>query len=121
MKKLTELNNDLEVSYEDAGCAYTVQELKQILFDPTIDDDLREKDWYLIERKRWQPDAKGMIDDYIENESSYKYDDWEEQAQDCITDEVVAKIQAVLGEAFKGNSVTEYWELTERIELDIER
>lgn len=120
VKKLSELSNDLEVSYEDAGCAYTVQELKQILLDPTIDDDLLTKDWYLIERMRWNPDARGMIDDYIENESSYKYDDWEEQAQDCITDEVITKIQEILDEAFKGDSATEYWNLTERFELDVD-
>lgn len=120
MKKLSELSNELEVSYEDAHCAYTVEELKRDLLDPTADDYLLTKDWHLIERKRWRPNARGMIDDYIENEYSNMYEDWDEQAQDCISDDVIAQIQAVLDEAFKGDSATQYWNHTERIEIDVD-
>ena len=120
MKKLSELANDAELSYEDAGYVYTTHELKRDLLDPEEDDYPLAKDWYLVERKRWTPDAKTMIADYIENEYQSMYEDWDERAMDCVSEEVVSKIQAVLEEAFKGDSVAAYWDQTEEVQIDME-
>lgn len=120
MKKLSELSKDVELSYEDAGFAYTAAELKQELLNSLVDNEyLLSKDWFLIERKHWKPDARNMIDVYIENEYQEMYEDWDERAMDCISDEIISKLQNVLEEALKGDSVTEYWNYTESVEIDV--
>lgn len=118
MKKLSELKNDVEVSYE-YGDVYTVGELKAALLDPMSDDEFSHRQWYIIERKRWHPSAQSMIDDYIESESHDMYEEWEESATDCITPDHVAAIQAVLDKAFEGDFATEYWTLAEEIKIDV--
>lgn len=113
--KLSELSDETIVSFEEAGYTLTVAELKEEL---SKDDEAAERTWYVVEAQTWQPDAQFMLENYIESEYQEMYEDWDERAMDCITDDVKAKIQAVLDEAFKDPSVKNYWTLEKEIELD---
>lgn len=113
--KLSELSDETVVSYEEASYTLTVAELKEELKN---DDEAAERTWYVVEAQTWQPDARHMLDNYIENEYQDMYEDWDETATDCITSEVVDKIQAILDEAFKSPSVQNYWTLEKEIEME---
>lgn len=112
--KLSQLNNDVEIAYEESGFAITVGELKQLIKDGEYDAET----YYTIQRRRWQPSAQGMIDSYIENEGQEMYEDWEESAADCITPDHVAAIQAVLDQAFEGDFATAYWTHEKEVLID---
>lgn len=112
--KLTDLPDNEIVSYEDATYVLTVSEFKEEL---KKDDDVLNKTWYVAKSQTWQPDARYMLDNYIENEYQELYEDWDERANDCITDEVVNQIQAILDKAFNDDSVKNYWTLEKQIEI----
>ena len=112
--KLSQLSNDTEISYEDSFCTITVGELKQLIKDGEYEGET----YYTIQRRKWQPSAQGMIQDYIESESQEMYEDWDERANDCIDDAVISNVQAILDEAFKGDSVTAYWTHENEIVID---
>lgn len=116
--KLSKLSDDIEVSAKESHIVYTVAELKREILE--LGEPHHEtSNWYTIERKRWSPDAYSMVESYIENEYCNMYDGWNERAMDCITDEVVDKIQAILNEAFKGDYATAYWEYDKPVEIDV--
>ena len=110
--KLSELDNNQEVSYEWGNAIFTVDEMKEEL---KKDSRLKDKQWYTVKHKKWEPNAKEMIEDYIENESQNMYEDWDEGASDCVTRELVQKIQSLLEESFEGCS--DYWLLENEIIL----
>lgn len=112
--KLADLADNEVVSFEDATYTLTVAELKEELIK---DDDATSKTWYVAQSQTWTPDAKRMIEDYIENEYQEMYEDWDDKANDCITDDVVQKIQSILDTAFKSDSVRQYWTLEKKIEI----
>ena len=60
-----------------------------------------------------------MLENYIEGESDEMYEDWEERVLSNLTDEAVAKIQAVLDEVLDHDYVTEYYTYETPIEIDI--
>lgn len=116
--KLSELADDVEVGREYHHTTYTVAELKHEILkhdEPHHED----KDWYTVKHQKWQPCAKTMIENYIENESQDMYDDWDERANDCLTDDVVQRIQAILDEAFATGHATDYWTFEQRVMIDI--
>lgn len=116
--KLSELPDEVEVSREGSDTVYTVAELKREILE--LGEPHHEySDWCTIERKRWSPEAYSMIESYIENEYCNMYDGWNERALDCITDEVINKIQAILDEAFEGDYATAYWEYDKPVEIDV--
>lgn len=114
--KLSELSDDIEVSYDDSHTVWSVKKLKRDLKNDTY---LHTKVWHTIERHEWNPCAKYMIESYIENEYQEMYDSWNEKAMDCITDDVTNKVQAILNDAFKEDTVKNYWSLEKQIEIDL--
>lgn len=116
--KLSMLNDDVEVSSEDTNITYTVAELKTEITEMGEEHHLTNN-WYTIKKKKWKPSADTMIESYIESEYDDMYEDWDERANDCITDEVKSKIQAILDEAFKDDYATVYWTYEKPVEIDI--
>lgn len=116
--KLSELPDDVEVSSIESSTVYTVAEVKQEIID--LGEPHHESpNWYTVKRKRWSADAKWMIESYIDSEYDNMYEDWDERAKDCITDDVINQIQAILDEAFKGDSVAVYWDYDNFVEIDV--
>lgn len=105
--KLSELPNETLVSYEDAHFSLTAEELRQCVANG--EHEGRNEVWIVGVEKRWKPDAKWMLESYIENEYDQMYEDWDDRANDCIKKEHIERIQAVLDEAFSGDSATVYW------------
>lgn len=112
--KLADLADNEVVSFEDATYTLTVAELKEELKNGYY---ASSKTWYVAQSQTWAPDANRMISDYIENEYQEMYEDWDDRANECITDEVLQKIQSILDEAFKNDSVKQYWTLEKKIEI----
>ncbi|MGG3504699.1 hypothetical protein ABES58_04360 [Paenibacillus lautus] len=106
--KLSELPADTQLSYEDAPYTISANDLIEKIGDG---EDLLEHTWYVAVEKRWKPDAKYMLDQYIENEYHVMYEDWDKRAKDCLKQEHYDRIQVVLDEAFKGDHATKYWML----------
>lgn len=116
--KLSQLADDIEISIEESHTVYTVAELKHEIIE-LGEAHHESSNWYTIKRQRWSPDARYMLERYIEDVYDEMYEDWDERANDCITDEVVKKIQEILDEAFKGDSVAVYWTYEQPVEIDI--
>lgn len=116
--KLSELADEVEVSIEESSNVYTVAELKHEILE--LGEPHHESpNWYTITRKRWKPNAMYMIETYIEREYDEMYEDWDNRALDCVTNEVIDKIQTILDEAFKDDYATTYWTYEDRLEIDI--
>jgi hypothetical protein len=116
--KLSQLPDSTEISAEDSNSVYTVKELKREILE--FGEPHHETgSWYTLQHKRWHPSAASMIESYIESEYCDMYEDWDERANDCITQDVVNKVQSILNEAFKGDSATEYWSYIDPVEIDI--
>ncbi|MEK4199080.1 hypothetical protein [Cytobacillus sp. FSL K6-0265] len=116
--KLSQLNDDVEVSIEESSTVYTVAELKAEILDGEPHHESPK--WYTIKRRKWSPNARWMIENYIDNEHEDMYEDWDERAWDCIEKEsAVTKVQKVLDEVFKGEYATAYWTYEEPVEIDI--
>ncbi|MEH7249205.1 hypothetical protein V7114_20810 [Neobacillus niacini] len=117
--KLSQLNDDAEVSIEESSTVYTVAELKGEILE--LGEPHHESpNWYTITRKKWVADAHLMLDRYIDCERDDMYEDWENRAWDCIESHgVVGKIQAILDEAYKTDHATAYWEYDQPVEIDI--
>lgn len=111
--KLEDLPDNEVVSFEYATYTLTVAELKEEL--KKDGDDATSRTWYVAQSQTWTPDANRMIEDYIENEYQEMYEDWDDRANECITEEVLQKIQSILDEAFKSDSVRQYWTLEKKI------
>lgn len=109
--KLSELANDAIVSYEDANYTLTAAELREAIAN---DDENLEKGWYLAVEQCWHPNAKRMIESYIEGEYDNMYEDWDERAIDAVKP-YIEQIQSVLDEAFSGDHATKYWTLEDKI------
>jgi hypothetical protein len=106
---LSEISDDTMLSYEDSHETVTALELRQMIAAGEIKP--LDHTWIVAEPKVWKPDAEYMIIQYIENEYQDMYEDWDERANDCIKPEHIAKIQAVLDEAFSDGHATQYWML----------
>ncbi|WP_017728546.1 hypothetical protein [Halalkalibacterium ligniniphilum] len=116
--KLSELSDDIEVSIEESSTVYTVAELKREIIE--LGEPHDESSWYTITRKKWIPDARGMVEGYIESEYDNMYEDWDERAWDCVMNHgAIDKIQAILNETFKGEYATAYWTYEMPVEIDI--
>lgn len=105
--KLSQLPADTLLSYEDAREAITVSELID-RFDRWEGIDFT---WHVVTEMRWKPSAARMVERYIESEYDDMYEDWDDRANDCLKQEYVDRIQAVLDEAFQGEYATKYWVL----------
>lgn len=117
--KLSQLNDDVEVSVEETSTVYTVAELKREILE-LGEPHYKTEGWYTVKRENWQPSAHSMIESYIENEYQEMYEDWNERAWDCVMNYgLVDKIQSMLDETFKSDYATRYWTYEEPVEIDI--
>ncbi|NEZ43799.1 hypothetical protein [Paenibacillus alvei] len=116
--KLSELADDVELGREEHSTVYTVAELKREIIE-LGEPHHKYKHWYTIENQRWEPSAERMIEDYIDNQYPDMYEGWEERASDCITEDVLQRLQAILDEAFSSDHATVYWTFEEPVEIDV--
>jgi hypothetical protein len=116
--RLSELDSETIVSYEDAHYTLTVAELRERV---AVGDYRGGVTWYVANPHCWSPTAKQMVEQYIENEyDNGMYEGWDERAFDCMKSEHYDRIQAVLDEAFKGDHATKYWMLDgAEVEIDV--
>ncbi len=115
--KLSQLPDVTEIASDSRFGVTTVEELK----DEILNDGYEVTgEWFTVKKKEWKPDARWMIESYIENEYDQMYEDWDERAKDCISDDLVSKMQNLLDEAFKGSAVRDYWEWDKDVEIDVE-
>lgn len=118
MMKLSQLADDVEISVEESHFTYTVAELKREILD--LGEPHHEtSNWCVIKRQKWSPNANYMVESYIELEAQEMYEDWDERAMDCMTDEVIEEIQATLEIAFNSDHATAYWTYENPVEIDI--
>ncbi|MEK8128383.1 hypothetical protein WMW72_10755 [Paenibacillus filicis] len=111
--KLSTLADDVQLAYVDGNEQITAGQLRA---DPESYD---HSTWYVCTNRRWQPNAKTMIDNYIEGEYDTMYEDWDDRARDCLKQEHYDRIQAILDEAFSGDHATVYWILDgPEVEID---
>lgn len=115
--RLSELPSETELSVEESGYVITAGELRRDL-EQDGDLDQANENWYTIQRKQWKPNAQRMITTYIEQEYDDMYEDWDERAMDCVTKTVIDNLQQILDEAFKGETVTEYWSYEKGVIID---
>lgn len=115
--KLSELPNEAELSVEESGYTITAGELRSDL-ERDGDLDVASDSWRTIQRKSWKPDARDMIEKYIEDEYDEMYEEWDSRAMECLEHEHFQKIQEVLDEAFKGDSATAYWSYEKDVIID---
>lgn len=106
---LSEVPENEELSYEDGSFTLTPSELRKRIEEG---EGLQNHTWYVCTPQRWNPDAKYMLDRYIEDEyNNGMYEEWDARASECLCQEHYDKIQAVLDDAFKDDYVTKYWTL----------
>lgn len=115
--KLSELPNETEISIEESHEVITAGELRRDL-EQDGDLDQANANWFTIQRKQWKPNAQRMITAYIEQEYDDMYEDWDERAMDCVSKTVIDNLQQILDEAFKGETVTEYWSYEKDVIID---
>lgn len=119
--KLSMLPDDTEIATQQyLSTIYTAEDLKKEIIELGEAHHLVDG-WYTVTRKEWRPDARSMLEDYIQNqyESGYLYEDWDERARDCASDILIQNMQTLLEEAFDGESVKSYWEWDKPVEIDI--
>lgn len=116
--KLSELAEDVKVAIEESSTVYTVADLKREIIELGEPHHLSEN-WYTVTDKQWSPSAESMVETYLENESCDMYESWWERANDCMTEEVIGKIQSILDEAFNGDYATTYYEYDKPVQIDI--
>lgn len=114
--KLSELPDEVEVSYWHSNMTYTVSELKRKI---ELGEPHHEtKNWAVIGRAKWKPCAESMIEYYIDSEADNLYEDADERIKDGIGNEqTIAAIQAILDAAMPGG--LDYWEYGKDVEIDI--
>ncbi|MGC5327002.1 hypothetical protein [Brevibacillus sp. SYSU BS000544] len=116
--KLSELADDVEIGREEHSVKYTVAELKREITE-LGEPHHENNDWFTVKPERWQPSAERMIEVYLDNEYQDMYEDWDERANDCFTDDVKQRIQAILDEAFSSSYATDYWTFEQPVLIDI--
>lgn len=119
MLKLSELSDDVLIGQEDSGTQYTVADMKHEIL--SLGEPHHEyKPYYVLKEKRWKPNARYMLERYIENEYDEMYEDWDERAMDCVkSHNLIERIQELFDEAFKGDHVSKYWTCEQKVEIDI--
>jgi hypothetical protein len=116
MVKLSELDKDVKVSYNER--IYTVEEVMNDLRYFTDDEDIN---LYTTTEHKASIDAASFIDAVFD--SVYEngmYEDWDERIKQDIKEEDVKKIQAVFDEILSRNEEQNisYYEC-EKIEIDV--
>lgn len=118
--KLSQLDNGVQIANEFHTINSEVGELKDDIIEHNTPYHNVKGDWFVITPAKWEPNAKDMLDGYIESIYQEMYEDWDDRAWNCITDEVINKIQKILDETFD-EATTNYWEFdfSKPVEIDI--
>lgn len=119
--KLSQLDDDVQIASEYGLRNYTVAEIRNEIIkhrEPHHETD----NWYIVNPAKWEPDAKTMLERYIEMEADELYEDWEDGAWNCLTKETIQEIQSILDESLgRDEYVTNYWnfDFSKPVEIDI--
>lgn len=116
--KLSMLADDVEISIEESSTVYTVAELKREIIE-LGEQHHESSNWYTVVKHIWEPCAETMIDTYLDNESCNLYEDFYSASVRSLPQESIEKIQSILDEVFKDNSVCNYSTYEEPVEIDI--
>lgn len=116
-RKLSDLSGDVLLCREGYWHVYTVADLIAEIQKLGGDHHMHD-DWFIVTPTVWEPSAEDMIEEYLENTYQNMYESWLEKANDCVTGEIIAKIQKILDEAFT-DDVKEYYEFGEPVEIDL--
>lgn len=116
--KLSTLADNVEVSIMETDTVYTVAELKQEIIRLGEEHHL-SNNWHTVKRHKWNPSAETMVDRYLDSESCELYEDFYSVAMGEMEKDAIKKIQKILDETFKNNTVCDYWTYEEPIEIDI--
>lgn len=109
---LSSLEGNTLVLHADYPTPFSVQELRYLLKE----GETTTEEWYIAEEHRWAPDARHMLDNYIENEADDMYEGWEDNAFACINKEQICKIDAILEKMFD-DSTRNYYVATKEIDV----
>lgn len=101
---LSSLGEDTLVFHADYLTPISTQELRYLLKE----GEVTTEEWYVAEKRKWVPDARYMLDSYIENEADAMYEGWEDNAFACVNKEWVYKIDAILEKMFDDGTRTYY-------------
>lgn len=107
--KLSLLDDDVQIANEFYTTNHEVGELKDEIIKYREPYHEVKGEWYVVKPTKWKPDAHKMLEWYLELGAQDMYEDWEERAWNCITDETVDKIQKILDKTFD-EATTNYWE-----------
>ncbi|QJI52452.1 hypothetical protein [Psychrobacillus phage Perkons] len=116
--KLSQLNDDVEISLEESHSVMTVSQVKREILELNEEHHLAGE-WYTVNRVRWEPCALSMVCQYVEDQEDDMYEDWSEQALKHISNEAIQQIQKLLNEAFKGSNVNDVWKYDVPVDIDI--
>lgn len=116
--KLSQLNDDVEISLEESHYVTTVGKVKREILEMNQEHHLAG-DWYTVIHAKWEPSAESMVTNYIEQEQDDMYEDWGEQAIGCISEDEIKQIQTILDKAFENTTVNNYWKYDRQVEIDI--
>ena len=102
--KLSSLEDEVLVLHVDYLTPISAQELRDLLKE----GEASTEEWYVTEKRKWTPDARYMLNTYIENEADAMYEDWEDNAFACVNKEWVYKIDDILEKMFDESTRTYY-------------
>ncbi len=112
--KLSELALDIEVIEEDRTPT-TVEEM----IDEIKDGYFPIGQVYLAIKGQWGPNAKRMIQYYIENEADGMYEDWDERAEKELLP-LTEKFQELMDQALENKPwVTDVYDYGNPVEIDV--
>ena len=109
---LSNLGKDILVFHADYLTPISAQELRELLKE----GEATTEEWYVAEKRKWTPDARYMLNNYIENEADAMYEGWEDNAFACINKEWVHKIDAIIEKMFD-DSTRNYYVATQEIDV----
>lgn len=100
MIKLSELKDDEKIIDERGN----VEDVIDVKYDVKHGSfkDIKTK-FYTATKYQAGIDARRMLEDAIESEYDNMYEDWEERILDDVTDEDIAKLQAILDDILSRN------------------
>lgn len=116
--KLSEMNDEIEVSIEESSVVYTVGELKKEILEMGEEHHL-SSNWYTVIKRKWKPSAEDMADRYLDNESDELYEDFYSAAMSELSNGAIEKIQHILDGVFGNNTVSDYWTYETPVEIDV--
>jgi len=106
---------DSDYVCNEYGMLISVGELRESMES----DEATTTGWFLAEKRTWVPDARYMLENYIDNEKDDMYEGWEDNALACVNKEAnkewIYKLDKLLAELFD-DSVRTYFEGTQEID-----